>query len=305
MEPVEITAGRLHLRPWRGSDADDVLRACSDPLVQRWTRVPVPYTAEHARAYVAAGARGGDSGRELQWAVCDSTTGGLLASVVLRPGVAEGLWEVGYWAVPKARGEGVVPQAVGVACRYAHAQPALEVARVEWVAARTNFASRRAAEKAGFTGEGVLRAGAEQRGERLDAWLGARLPGDPDRDTALLAPLGRPHDGVVALRRWVEHDVNAVRRACDDPLTARHLPLPVPYTEQAARDWLLDAVPQAWLDGTRAEVAVVDDRTGELLGAAGLGLATRASGTERAATWSSSPASQATEPVRPRVAGDG
>ena len=281
MDPVEITAGRLHLRVFGAGDADDVLRACSDPLVQRWTRVPVPYTAADARAYVTAGA----GGEQLRWAVCDSTTGALLASVALRRGVGGGRWEVGCWAVPEARGRGVVPQAVAAACRYAFAQPELGVARVEWFAARTNRASRRAAEKAGFTGEGVLRAGAEQRGERVDAWLGARLPGDPDRDTAPLPPLGRPSDGVVALRRWTGDDVDVVRRACHDPETARQLPLPSPYTEADARAWLLDAVPQTWLDGTRAEVAVVDEATGEVVGAASLALLARAHGVGEVGYW--------------------
>ena len=46
MDPVEITAGTLHLRPLGARRrADAVHRACSDPDVQRWTRVPMPYPA--------------------------------------------------------------------------------------------------------------------------------------------------------------------------------------------------------------------------------------------------------------------
>jgi hypothetical protein len=35
------------------------------------------------------------------------------------------------------------------------------------------------AERAGFTIEGVQRAGCVQRGERRDAWVGSRLATDP------------------------------------------------------------------------------------------------------------------------------
>lgn len=285
VEPVEITAGRLHLRAWRPEDVPDLVRACSDPLVQRWTRVPVPYTAADAAAHVTGSARGWQTGRDLRWAVCDSPTGAVLASVALRTGPTDGIRELGCWAAAAARGRGVVPQAVGVVCRWAFAQPELAVHRVEWMAGRTNWASRRAAEKAGFTGEGVLRAGREQRGRPIDAWLAARLPGDPDRDTAVLPPLGRPTDGVVALRRWTQDDVEVVRRACDDPETARQLPVPAPYTLAVARRWLLEEVPQAWFEGTRADVAVADDRTGEVLGAVGLALGARASGAAEVGYW--------------------
>lgn len=285
MDPVEISAGRLHLRPWREEDVAEVLRVCSDPVVQRWTSVPAPYTPEHARDYVAGRLRGWQTGRDLGLAVCDSTTGRLLASVALRAGAADGRWEVGCWAAPEARGRAVVPQAVGALCRWALAQPELRVARLEWLAETTDYASRRAAEKAGFTAEGVLRAGLAHRGEHRDAWIAARLPADPDGDTAALPPLGRPGDGVVALRRWSARDVDVVRRACDDPLTARWLPVETPYTEAAARRWLLEEVPGEWADGRVANVAVVDDSSGDVLGSAGLGLVQRGAGIGEVGYW--------------------
>src|SRR4051812_28052393 len=104
MDPVEITAGRLHLRPWQPTDAAAVLSACTDPETQRWTSVPAPYTAEHARAFVEETAPAGwADGSALTFAVCDSTTGEVLASVAVRQGHHE-TWDVGYWAIPAARG---------------------------------------------------------------------------------------------------------------------------------------------------------------------------------------------------------
>ena len=51
MDPVEITADGLLLRPWRAVDADAVHRACQDPDIQRWTSVPRPYELHHAATF--------------------------------------------------------------------------------------------------------------------------------------------------------------------------------------------------------------------------------------------------------------
>lgn len=182
MEPVDITAGRLHLRTWQAGDEPVLLRAGADPDIRRWTSVPDPYLPEHARSYVTQVVpQGWASGRELTWAVCDSTTSEVLADIALRAGADEGTWDVGYWCLPEARGQGVVPDALGAVCRFAFG--ALGAQRVEWKAHVGNVASRRAAEKAGFRYEGLLRSALPHRGERRDGWLAALLPGDEVVDT--------------------------------------------------------------------------------------------------------------------------
>jgi RimJ/RimL family protein N-acetyltransferase len=194
MEPVEITAGRLHLRPWRPSDAEVVLAACTDPETQRWTSVPSPYTAGHAREYLEQTApQGWADGTSLGFAVCDSTSGEVLASIGLRAGHHE-CWDVGYWAVPAARGHGVVTEAIGVLCRWGFAELGIE--RIEWYAEVGNWASRRVAEKAGFTVEGRLRSGLPGAHGRRDVWIGARLSGDPEVDTG--RPAQDPHIRTAA-----------------------------------------------------------------------------------------------------------
>lgn len=178
MDPVEITAGRLHLRPWQPGDEPALLAACTDPEVVRWTQVPHPHTLEHARSYAAELApQGWSEGTSLTWAVCDSTTAQVLANVALRRSGDDGTWDVGFWALPGARGRGVVPEALGAVCRWAFA--VLSAERIEWRAQVGNTPSRRVAEKAGFGIEGVARRGLVHRGERVDCWVGALLPTDP------------------------------------------------------------------------------------------------------------------------------
>ncbi|MEE3919777.1 GNAT family N-acetyltransferase [Micromonospora sp. BRA006-A] len=84
--------------------------------------------------------------------------------------------DVGYMTAPHARGRGYLPAALAAVCARGlhHARPGPDRAAGE----RGQHASRRAAEKAGFTVEGTLRGGVQHRGERQDVWIGGLLPGD-------------------------------------------------------------------------------------------------------------------------------
>jgi RimJ/RimL family protein N-acetyltransferase len=110
------------------------------------------------------------------------------------------------------------------------------------------------------------------RGALVDGWIAGLLPGDPQTDTAVLPGYPDRTDGVVTLRRWRSSDAADVARACSDHETARWLPVPVPYTLEAAAGYVEGIVPTEWAAGTAANVAVTDATTGELLGAVGLTL---------------------------------
>lgn len=178
LAPVEITAGRLHLRPWLPSDAGDVQAACQDPEVQRWTTVPSPYALEDARVFVEeVSPCGWADGTAATFAVVDATTGGLLASVGLH-GISarHRTADVGFWCAAHARGQGVVTQATGVVCRWGFGALGLE--RIAWVAEVGNEASRRVAEKNGFRMEGVARARVRHLDVQRDTWVAGLLPAD-------------------------------------------------------------------------------------------------------------------------------
>jgi RimJ/RimL family protein N-acetyltransferase len=179
VEPVEITAGSLHLRAPQPVDVPDLVRACSDPEIARWTRVPSPYGENDAHAYVESSRVGWSEDTSARFAVLDPTTARLLASIALfrTRGVGDGDAAVGYWVAPWARGRGVGRRALGTVCRWGFA--ALDLPRISWIAAVGNTGSRALAERVGFTVEGTLRSGIVLRDRRRDCWVGSLVPGDP------------------------------------------------------------------------------------------------------------------------------
>ena len=180
MDPVELDAGALHLRPWREDDADDVVAAMQDPVMQLWNGLPAT-TRPDALAFLR---RRGDwsTGDHASWAVTDAVTGALLGSVSLHSiSRVQGNAQIGYWTVPAARGRSIAARAVDAACRWAFATVALE--RVELCHAVENTASGRVAEKAGFTLEGRLRRSYRYGdGLKHDEFIWSRLAGDPAPD---------------------------------------------------------------------------------------------------------------------------
>ena len=255
MEPVSLTAGRLHLRPFEPWDADEVFAACQDAEVQRWTTVPSPYTREDARAYVeVVGPQGWADGTTASFAVLDATTARLLASTALM-GVADGSAELGYWTAPEARGRGVTAEAVGAVCRWGFGALGLE--RVLWRAEVGNWGSRAVAESCGFTVEGTLRAGMPRRGGgRVDAWTGSLLATDEVRDRRAFGGRWTDLEGEgLRLRRFTDDDLEDVVVALSDPESARFLPVPSPYTDADAREFL-DGAQRRWVEGQSAVLAV-------------------------------------------------
>ena len=157
------------LRPLEEADAPALAAAIGDdPDLDRWTRMPFPYTEDDARAFIAGT-------EEMAFAVLARSDGELLGGIGAR---AHGpsIVEIGYWVKADARGRGVATRALALIARWAFDE--LGAARVELKAEPDNVGSQRVAEKAGFTREGVLRSVLDFKGRRRDAVMFSLLPGD-------------------------------------------------------------------------------------------------------------------------------
>lgn len=164
----------VRLRPLAARDAPALVAAYQDPEIIRWYGVPVPYTEDHARRLIERVApdefaRGVETvlavtGPDDAWA----------GTIDLRVGPDDPqVGEVGFLIAPAHRGRGYATTAVRTLTDWGF--DALGLARVQWRAEVGNEPSRRVAQKAGFTMEGLLRQSLEDDGRRYDCWVGSRL----------------------------------------------------------------------------------------------------------------------------------
>ncbi|MFD8565039.1 GNAT family N-acetyltransferase [Streptosporangium canum] len=145
MEPMEIAAGRLQLRPWHPADVEVAAEALNDPEIRRWA--PTPMTAPDGKAWIAGQIAGWADDSSFAFAITDATTGQVLGHIRVKS-VVDGAGEVGYWVLPAARGKGVAAQALGAVARWAFA--CLELSRLNLLHDAANTASCRVAQKSGF-----------------------------------------------------------------------------------------------------------------------------------------------------------
>ena len=171
-----LATRRLLLRPFSVDDVDAIVSAAGDELIQRWLPLPRPYSREDAVHWCTTQAPDArTSGAGLARAV--TRAGRLVGAIDLkRTDWAAGVSEIGYWAVPEARGQGYLAEATEALARWALAEVGLH--RVELRIATGNAASRRVAEKAGFRAEGVARSAGYVHGGRVDLVVYSRVRGD-------------------------------------------------------------------------------------------------------------------------------
>ncbi|WKD61764.1 Putative ribosomal N-acetyltransferase YdaF [Corynebacterium ciconiae DSM 44920] len=170
----ELTGTKVKLRGYSTSDIEDMLVTGNDPDTQRFTTVPHPYGRQQAESFVDM-TQHDDSG--MYWVITDAgdTTARYMGQIDLR-NVEQGLYlSFGYLTAPWARGKGLMTDAVRTVSQFAFDHGAL---RLEIRAIADNGASRRVAEKTGFTFEGVLRRALFDRDRFRDCAVYSLLAGE-------------------------------------------------------------------------------------------------------------------------------
>jgi RimJ/RimL family protein N-acetyltransferase len=147
------------LRPWgEPGDVEAITAACNDRAIAEFLdMIPSPYTEDDACDYLARCRAGWADGTSTNFAITDAKTREAVGSIGVRWSEPDqGVAEVGYWVAPQARGGGLCTRAVQLVSRWAIADCGAE--RLQLRADEQNTASRKVAENAGYTQEGVLRS---------------------------------------------------------------------------------------------------------------------------------------------------
>jgi ribosomal-protein-alanine N-acetyltransferase len=155
LHPIEMHGTGVRLRAFRSSDVDRIVEACSDPGTAHWlVSMPRPYERHNAFSYLESIGELAARGAGVAWCIADPRDDRCLGSISL-----DGLngyakrGEIGYWAHPDARGRGIVTEAVRLVTRHAGITGLARSLMIR--CARGNLASRRVAERAGYTKIGV------------------------------------------------------------------------------------------------------------------------------------------------------
>ena len=133
----ELITERLTLRHLREADIPDIVEACRDPQMIRYTRVPLNYTRADAEDSLLTTARQIAAGQIQRWAI--DVSGVFAGSIELRlpdgtpenPGTRA---ELGYYTAPKARGKGYMTEALRAVLGYAFDPLGLGLETVRWTA---------------------------------------------------------------------------------------------------------------------------------------------------------------------------
>jgi RimJ/RimL family protein N-acetyltransferase len=131
------------LRNLEPSDAEWITRACQDEEVQRWTKVPRPYTREHSESFIK-----NNNGELAAWAIIDSRSQEPVGMIGIHH-VINGVASIGYWVAPWGRKSGAASTALRIIPTLARRIGKAHT--LQATIAETNTASRRTAERAGFT----------------------------------------------------------------------------------------------------------------------------------------------------------
>jgi [ribosomal protein S5]-alanine N-acetyltransferase len=175
-QPV-LTSADLILRPFRECDRAAVIRAYSQPDIQRWHARSMDQ--REAEEWIRTRSDFWAQEKSVDWAVTDENA--VLGRIGLRRiDHEEALGEVVYWVLPEARGRGVATRALCALTDWAFDGPGFH--RLELTHSTENLASCRVAQTASYELEGTKR----QEILHADGWhdmhLHARLSGDPRPD---------------------------------------------------------------------------------------------------------------------------
>lgn len=257
-----LTDGVVTLRAHRFEDATRVLEQCVDPLSQRWTTVPIPYTLDDADGFVAQAMPAGWD-RDLEWGFAIEVDGEYGGTVSLRP-MAQDRAELAYGAHPAIRGTGAVGRALRLLVDWGFEEKGLQ--SLLWMANVGNWASRRAAWRLGFTIDGTMHRWLPHRGEYVDGWVGTLHRDDPRSPATAWLDVPRLEGDGFVLRAIRDDDAERIREGSADTESQRWLgQLPAPYSLEDARAYV-EARRELAATGEGVTWAIADPDDDRLLG---------------------------------------
>ncbi|UCF44058.1 MAG: GNAT family N-acetyltransferase [Planctomycetota bacterium] len=177
---VELTDGRIRIRPCRESDADGIYAAVRESIneVSKWAPWCRPaYSMSDCKRWLEGRAEAWSDGQEYDFVILDACDGALLGGCGLNEiSRTHNFANAGYWVRTSRTGQGVATAAIRLVAKFGFEK--LGLTRIEIVPAVGNKASQRVAEKAGARREGIERNRHVVRDKIYDAVMFSLVPED-------------------------------------------------------------------------------------------------------------------------------
>ena len=169
--------GRFTLRPTLESDVTVIYEACQDPLIPRFTTVPINYTMSHALDYFQRIPASIELQREIPFVIefgvgDEKEFAGVISLHTIS--IDNHRAEIGYWMHEQMRGKGIATVAVKMLTGYG--LDTLGFKRIEAAVDLENTWSQKLLISAGYEREGVLRQRVTRsNGNQIDMVIFAAL----------------------------------------------------------------------------------------------------------------------------------
>lgn len=164
---------RLLLREWRSSDVSTVQEASQDPFIPFITTVPSTSGEPEALAFIERQHDRLRTRAGYVFAIADTSDRAVgLIGLFFSSGAASTRASIGYWIASSQRRRGYAAEALGILTSWAKLHQDLD--RLELYVEPWNSSSWRAAERAGYEREGLLRAWERIDGKPCDMYMYAQ-----------------------------------------------------------------------------------------------------------------------------------
>lgn len=168
-----LSDGNILLRTFRPEDINALYEAARESIneISPWMGwCHASYSIEETTSFIMSREEAWKTEEEYGFAILDAQTGIFLGGVGLNQFNRDYQYcNLGYWIRTSCTGRGIASSAARLVARFGLEELGLQ--RIEIVAATENYASQRAAEKAGAKREGVVRKRLLIHGQPLDAVL--------------------------------------------------------------------------------------------------------------------------------------
>lgn len=177
---MQLTDGRVLLRPYRSGDAEETYKAIRESLAEISPWLPFAhndYSIKESRDWIKKRPGEWKKGTAYEFAIIDAEDGTIIGGCGLN-GVDKmnRHANLGYWVRTSRMGQGVAPAATLLLARWGF--KALKLMRIEILVATSNQRSLRVAEKVGANREGILRNRINIHDKTHDAVMHSLIPGD-------------------------------------------------------------------------------------------------------------------------------